>query len=418
MAKVIPFNGILYNMSKVKGDEITAPPYDIITSEEQKELYSKSPYNIVKIDFGKELSSDNDADNKYTRAAGFLKTWLHENILLQDKKPGFYVYEVEYAVKNIKKKLRGFFGLIELEELGKGSVYPHEHTHSKAKADRLLLMRACNANTSPVFSLYNSPEKTASKIINKTIEQSKPYIEAKDDKGSIHRLWIVNDKTDTDAITKDLEGKAIFIADGHHRYETALEFQKEMRAKGVSSCRESYDYTLMLFTNIADGDLTVLPTHRLVKEVPADSLKQLESHFDIVKLSPDKNIEEALSGQKSAIGFYKYSNGNHEQYLLRYKGGGLEDVHPALRGLDVSILHELIFKKLLDVTAMGYEKDAEKVKEMVKKGICEAAFFLNPTDVHDVENVALASLRMPPKSTYFYPKIINGFVFNKFSINQ
>jgi uncharacterized protein (DUF1015 family) len=414
MTKVIPFNGILYNMSKVKGDDVTAPPYDIITPEEKKEFYSKSPYNIVKIDFGEELSSDNDSDNKYTRAAGFLKTWLDEKILIQDKKPSFYVYEVECTVKNRQKKLRGFFGLIELQELGKGSVYPHEHTHSKAKVDRLLLMRACNANTSPIFSLYNSPEKTASKIINKTIDQAKPYIEARDSKGSMHRLWVIDDKADTGAITKELKDKAIFIADGHHRYETAIEFQKEMKAKGDSSGTEPYNYTLMLFTNIADGDLTVLPTHRLVKEIPADSLKRLESYFNIEKLSPDKNIEEAISGQKSVIGFYK--NGNHEQYLLRYKGGGLDDVHPALKGLDVTVLHELILKKILNVNAMGYEKDAEKVKDMIRKGLCGAAFFLNPTDVHDVENVALASLRMPPKSTYFYPKIINGFVFNKFSI--
>lgn len=414
MTKVIPFNGILYNMSKVKGDDVAAPPYDIITPEEKKELYSKSPYNIVKIDFGEEFSSDNDSDNKYTRAAGFLKTWLDEKILIQDKKPSFYIYEVEYTVKNRQKKLRGFFGLIELQELGKGSVYPHEHTHSKAKVDRLLLMRACEANTSPIFSLYNSPEKTASKIINKTIDQTKPYIEAKDSKGSIHRLWVIDDKADTGSITKELQAKAIFIADGHHRYETAIEFQKEMKAKGSSSGTEAYNYTLMLFTNIADGDLTILPTHRLVKKVPADSLKRLKSHFNIEKLSPDKNIEEAISGQKSTIGFYK--NGNHEQYLLRYKGGGLDDVHPALKGLDVTVLHELIFKKFLNVDAMGYEKDAEKVKDMIRKGLCEAAFFLNPTDVHDVENVALASLRMPPKSTYFYPKIINGFVFNKFSI--
>lgn len=413
MAKVIPFRGILYNMSKVKGDDVIAPPYDIITPERRKELYSKSPYNIVKIDFGEELSGDNDSDNKYTRAAGYLKTWLDEKILVQDKKHCFYVYEAEYRIKNKQKKLRGFLGLVKLEELGKGSVYPHECTHSKPKADRLSLMRACNANISPIFSLYNSPEKTASKIINKTISLTRPYAEAKDFNGSTHRLWVINDENDISAIAKDLEEKAVFIADGHHRYETALEFQKEIKAKGNSSGARLHDYTLMLLANMADGDLTILPAHRLVKEIPADSLKILSGCFHIERLDPDKDIEEAISGQKNTIGFY---TGNHEQYLLRYECKGLEDIHPALKELDVTVLHELIFKNLLGVSAMEYEMDAEKAKDKARKGFCGAAFFLNPTGVEDVERVALSSMRMPPKSTYFYPKIINGFVINSFSI--
>lgn len=405
MAKIIPFKGVLYNMSKVSGEDVIAPPYDIIEPEYKEKLYSKSPYNIVRIDFGKELEDDNELQNKHTRAANNLNSWLKDGILHGSKTPAFYAYEVDYRLKGSRKRLRGFFSLVRLEELGSG-VYPHECTHSKPKADRLNLLRACRANISPIFSLYNSPEKKASEIMSRVMLQ-RPYMEAKDFDGAIHRLWVVEAKKDIEITQNDLKGKPVFIADGHHRYETALEFKKEMKKIG------GWDYVLMFLANMSDEGLTILPAHRLVKNLPENSLDILSGHFAIEILSSQDDITGALSGYGHAIGFCHRNSDN--LYLLRHKGSGLENINPALKELDVTILHELIFKKLLNISEVTYEMDAAETREMVRKGIYDAAFFLNPTGVKDVERVALSGERMPPKSTYFYPKLLTGMVIYKFN---
>ncbi|TAL26430.1 MAG: DUF1015 domain-containing protein [Nitrospirae bacterium] len=415
MAEIIPFKGILYNVSEVPGEDVVAPPYDIITPEYKEALYNKSPYNIVRIDFGKELEGDNESENKYKRASEFFNSWLKHGILIRSKNPAFYAHEIEYKIKGQLKKLKGFFGLVRLEELGKGNIHPHECTHSKPKADRLNLMRSCNANISPIFSLYNSPEKEASEAIEKTINKGKPYIEAKDSAGSIHRLWTIEDKKDIEAIKNDLKNRAVFIADGHHRYETALEFQKEMNklsAVGSQPSAQPWDYVLMFLANISDEGLTILPAHRLVKDMPENPINILSEWFEIKELPSAEKMEDAISRHKHAIGFFQH--GNHRQYILQYKKDGLEDVHPALRGLDVTILHELIFKKLFKVSHIEYEMDIKETVDRVNKGLYDAAFFLNPTRVEDVERVALSSVRMPPKSTYFYPKLLTGLVIYKF----
>ncbi|MFH1014477.1 MAG: DUF1015 domain-containing protein [Nitrospirota bacterium] len=404
MAEIIPFKGVLYNMSKVSGEDVIAPPYDIIAPEYKEKLYSKSPYNIVRIDFGKELEGDNELQNKHTRAANNLNSWLKDGILHGSKTPAFYAYEVEYKVKEKTKKLRGFFSLVRLEELGKG-VYPHECTHSKPKADRLNLLRTCRANISPIFSLYNSPEKKASEIISRVMLQ-KPYMKAKDSDGAIHRLWVVEAEKDIKTTQNDLKGKPVFIADGHHRYETALEFKKEMNRSG------GWDYVLMFLANMSDEGLTILPAHRLVKNLSENSLDILSGYFAIEILSSQDDITGALSGCGHAIGFCHRNSDN--LYLLRHKGSGLENINPALKELDVTILHELIFKKLLNISEVTYEMDAAETRDMVRKGIYDAAFFLNPTGVKDVERVALSGERMPPKSTYFYPKLLTGMVIYKF----
>lgn len=412
MAEIVPFKGVLYNMSKVSGEDVIAPPYDIIAPEYKEKLYGKSPYNIVRIDFGKELGGDNESQNKYTRASGYLNSWLKDGILHGSKTPAFYAYEVDYSIKGSRKRLRGFFSLVRLEELGKG-VYPHECTHSKPKADRLNLLRTCKANISPIFSLYNSPDKKASEIMNKVMLR-KPYMEAKDSDGAIHRLWVADAEEDIETIQNDLKGKSVFIADGHHRYETALEFRREMNASRLTpdASRSPWDYVLMFLANMSDEGLTILPAHRLVKNLPENSLDILSGYFAVESLAADADITGVLSGYEHAIGFC-YRNSD-KMYLLRHKGSGLENINPALKELDVTILHELIFKKLLNITEVTYEMDAAETREMVRKGIYGGAFFLNPTGVKDVERVALSGERMPPKSTYFYPKLLTGMVMYKF----
>jgi uncharacterized protein (DUF1015 family) len=405
MAEIIPFRGILYNSERVSGDDVIAPPYDIITPEMKESLYDRSPYNVVKIDFGKELEGDDGDRNKYTRAAGYLDEWQKEGILTRSRTPEFYAYRMDYTIKGRDKSLKGFFALVRLEELGKGSIYPHEATYSKPKLDRLTLLKVSGANTSPIFSIYNSPGSTA---LAGTLDGS-PCFQAKDTDGTLHSLWPLKDPQAVKAIRDELSDKAVIIADGHHRYETALDYRKAMREKAPAGSVEPYDYVLMFLTNMADEELTILPTHRVVEPVlEGGTLEKLSDYFNVETLSPDADIIETIKGLEHAFGLY--SGGR--QYVLRYKGGDLGDINPALRKLDVIILHKMIFERLLGVTDFGYEMDEALAREKVDRGDYGSAFFLNPTKANEVEEVALSMLRMPPKSTYFYPKVPTGLVIN------
>jgi uncharacterized protein (DUF1015 family) len=416
MAEVVPFRGILYNAAKVKGREVVAPPYDIVTPELRDILYKKSAFNIIRIDSGLEQPGDNEEENKYARAARSLRSWVDEGILLRSGEPCFYAYEMDYHSGGERKRLRGFFGLVRLRELGKG-VYPHEETHSKPKVDRLRLMTACEANTSPIFSLYHSPEKGASKIVEKVVITAAPYMEAEDPDGAVHRLWLIEGAELAAAISSDLSDKAIYIADGHHRYETALEYQRIMQeSSGPATGREPYNYVLMFLANIADGNITILPAHRIIKCPQENVLEELSPHFGIRTMSLDDDIMDHMRGMSQTFGLYL--RGEKKQYLLQCRGQGLQGVHPALQGLDVTILHELILKELLKTSAIRYEMEPSTARGMVSEGDFDAVFFLNPTRVEDVERVALSSMRMPPKSTYFYPKVMTGFVINSLNNSQ
>lgn len=410
MAKIIPFRGILYNVSKVSTEDVMAPPYDVITPEYREALYMQSPYNIVRIDFGKEKPDDKETENKYTRARGYLYEWIKDGIFIQGENPSFYVYEMAYLINGIKKRLLGFLGLVKLEELGKGAIYPHECTYSKPKQDRLDLMRACEANTSPIFSLYKSSEQGISDILQK-ISKTKPYIEAADIAGDVHRIWQIEDKEEIEIIKEELQDKAIFIADGHHRYETAFEYYKEKSAKETPTGNRPFDHVLMFLANMLDEGLSILPTHRLLKEIPDDMNKVLSEFFDIQPVNDTFDVKNMLSGKKRVFGFFR--KGSSVWQILTYKGGNLSEIRPDLREIDVIILHELVLKKILKITDIGYEMDVARALDKVNNGEFSAALFLNPTRVEDVEKAALSSVRMPPKSTYFYPKLLTGVVISK-----
>jgi uncharacterized protein (DUF1015 family) len=413
MAEIVPFRGILYNVSKVSIEDVLAPPYDIITPEYREELYEKSPHNIVRIDFGKDQPEDSEKENRYTRAKRYLETWINDGVLLVSKRPSFYAYEMSYMVHERSKRLIGFLGLTKLEELGKGAIFPHECTYSKPKLDRLNILRYCNANISPIFSLYKSTDKKISALLEK-ISLSKPYVEAQDADGALHRLWQVEEKKDIGVIQKELQDKLIFIADGHHRYETALEFQKEMSSISTSTGRGKFDYVLMFFANMLDEGLTILPTHRLVKEIPANLDMMLSQHFEIEPIMDGFDIAKRISGREHAFGLFQKEGIFWN--LLQYKENTASEVYPDTDTIDVVLLHELILNKILHSTNVGYEMDVQKALDKVRNGQFGAAFFLNPTKVGDVEKAALSSIRMPPKSTYFYPKLLTGVVINSFSV--
>ena len=411
MAEIIPFRGLLYNVTKVSVEEVLAPPYDIITPEWQESLYNKSPYNIVRVDFGKEEPGDNETENKYIRAKRCLDTWIKKGVLVRSRKPSLYAYEMTYSFRDVRRRSLGFLCLVKLEELEKGSIYPHECTHAKPKQDRLNLLKACEANTSPIFSLYKSPANEISGILTRTT-LTKPYLQAADISGNLHRLWQIDRVEEIKTIQQELSDKVIFIADGHHRYETSLEFRRE-RSKGKASLsdRNPWDYTLMFLTNMMDEGITILPTHRLVKQIPKDIHERLSRYFEIETVTDDLDIRRRLSGRKNALGFFR--GPEKAWHILTYKGRDLSEIHPDLREIDVIILHEVIFNKILPNAEIGYEMDIEKALDRVNRGEYAMAFFLNPTRVEDVEKSALSSMRLPPKSTYFYPKLLTGLVLNQ-----
>ena len=411
MAEIIPFRGLLYNVSKVSIENVLAPPYDIITPEWQESLYAQNPHNIVRIDFGKEEPGDNETENKYMRAKRCFDAWIKDGVLICSDKPSFYAYEIIYTIHGVRKRLPGFLGLVKLEELGKGSIYPHECTHSNPKQDRLNLLKACEANTSPIFSLYKSSADGISGILSRII-LTVPYLQAADIAGNLHRLWQINRTEEIEIIQQELAHKTVFIADGHHRYETSFEYQREMSVTKTSpSDRKPYDYTLMFLANLMDEGITILPTHRLIKKIPEDIHGMLSRYFETETIENDFDIRRRLAGRKNAFGFFRKRE--KVWHILTYRGRNLSEVHPGLREIDVIILHEMIFKKILWNAEIGYEMDIAKALDQVNHGEYAAAFFLNPTRVEDVERSALSLMRMPPKSTYFYPKLLTGLVLNK-----
>ncbi|MFC1770240.1 DUF1015 domain-containing protein [Nitrospirota bacterium] len=405
MTEVIPFRGIHYNREKVSGEDVLAPPYDVISPEMKEALYSKSPHNIIQIDAGKKLPEDDDINNRYTRAAELLGQWQKDNILTRDEKPTYYLCRMEYTVRGEKRSLTGFFGLVRLVELGKG-VFPHEATHSKPKKDRLSLMTSSKANTSPIYSLYNS-ETSLTDIMDRATAGSE-YISFTDPDGSVHRFWIMDNESDVEKVREALDGVNIFIADGHHRYETAIEYQRHMHEAHGSSLREPYDYVLMFLADINDPGLAVLPTHRVVTVDVDTIIEKISKAFEVEELPSDADFMKSIEGRKRAFGLY---DGEH-RYRISCKDCAIEDADPVLGGLDVSVLHKIIFGQLLEVGGWGYEMEVETTLGMVDEGEYDAAFFLNPTEVKDVEAVASKMLRMPPKSTYFYPKVQTGFLLN------
>ncbi len=422
MAEIIPFKGVLYNPERVDVASTVAPPYDIVSPKLKEDLYRKNPHNVIRIDFGKDWDDDNEEDNRYTRAARHLSDWLTEGILTHDSEPFFYCYEITYTLNGQKKITRGFLAAVRIEDLGSGKIHPHEMTYSKPKSDRLNILRHCSANTSPIFSLYSSEDRQASSILE-DIAKSKPFIEFTGDDAFVHRLWRITDSDSLEVIKNEMSDKDVFIADGHHRYETALTFKKEMEAKGSGQNGNGpHDYVLMFLSNMEEEGLTLLPTHRMV-EIDSDihPKERLKKYFDVKRvssedISPEQARDEMIRimhGKQHTFGMYLTNTDSY--YTLSFHESNIEvDLPECLRKLDVSVLHKFIFEQLLQVEHYEYEMDPALAVERAVKSSFEAVFFLNDTKIHDLKDVALAGERMPPKSTYFYPKLLTGMVIYKY----
>jgi len=424
MVDIAPFKGITYNKKKVDVNLVVAPPYDIISKEEQEQLYKKSEYNIVRLILGKEYPDDTGENNRYTRAADFFHKWIDDKILVRTDKPSMYVYGETYTIDGKNKKMRGLIALLKLEGYETGKVKRHEKTLSKPKEDRLKLMKTCNANFDQIFLLYSDPEKKIDEILDRN-SKGKPDYEAKYD-DVVHRLWTVTRRDDIDEIVKTMKPKPLFIADGHHRYETALNYRNYMREKHPGfSGDEPFNYMMVQFNNM-DESLSILPTHRLIYNTPEmnvdEVLKKLKEFFDVEKMIlPEKKGEKIvniLKEKKNKKVFALYHD--KKCYILTLKdisvvnrfGSGSE----VLRKLDVSILHTIIIEKILGITDVEkhvkYTRDENEAVSLVDEGKYQLSLFLNATTLDELKSVSETNENMPQKSTYFYPKQITGLVMN------
>jgi len=439
MAVIAPFKGILYNPEKIREmSKVIAPPYDVISPDGQENLYQRGDYNIVRLDFAKGSPSDNDINNRYTRAASDFKKWQADGILVMDERPAVYIYEQDYRLKDGTLKTRkGFISLVRIEELDSGVILPHERTLSGPKTDRLNLTKATDANFSPIFSLYSDPEMKTSALLSGE-SKTRPIVNVQGEDGANNRLWRVTDESIINGLIREISNKMIFIADGHHRYETALNYRNEMREKHPDyTGREGFNYTLMYFSNMDDEGLTVFPTHRLIYGVKDfDSAvfeNRLSENFKIERMPTPASADLWSSFMrrlkekgKSGHSFGVYAKGWNHAAIITLRNeevmDGLVAGHSkAYRRLDVTILHTLVIENIL-----GVSKECQERKEnieyiqgeddglsKVQHGERQLFFILNPTKVTEVEEVANARDKMPQKSTYFYPKLLTGLVINK-----
>ena len=428
MAVVKPFAGVRYNPGKVAIDDVIAPPYDVISEEEQELLYEKSPYNVVRLILGKVLEEDNDENNRYTRARDFLHKWLEENVLMVDR-PAFYFVEQEYKLETGKVlKRKGVIGRVKLEEFGKG-VKPHERTLDAPKEDRFKLMQAVEGNLSPVFSLFKDPALTIENLWDKL---GAPDFSFTDTVGIPTKVWVVTDPEILKIVEKTLSDKKLFIADGHHRYETALNFKKYYREKfNIPEGQEHpVDYVMMYLVNSDDEGLMILPTHRLIHslgELKNNFMDKIKGFFELkkVEISPDSSINEIFSAiQNTTAPFLVMTT--EETFEVIPKSGTveklLEDLPPELRSLNVNLLHRGILAKLMGISMedqakqknITYIKELKKGLDLLKSGKGDFLFLMKPLTMDDVERVTEIGERMPQKSTFFYPKIPSGIVLHLF----
>lgn len=442
MAKVFPFCGITYNGKKLKDlSVVMSPPYDVISPEKQEELYQKSDFNFVRLILGKEFNGDSEYNNRYVRAAAFLSGWLRHKIMVQEEKPVFYAYEQVFKSPAGGTFSRlGFFGLLRLEELGRGKIFPHEETYPKAKLDRLQLIRSTNANLDSIFGLYDDEKEKINKTI-KPFTRRKPFIEVKDKDRVIHRLWKIDRKPAITKIIKEMRDKSIFIADGHHRYEAALRYRNELKMRNTKFTEdESYNHVLMYFTPLADKGLVVLPIHRVVRHLPyfepARFLQDLAQYFELKEFPAAKKTAAATvkklfqamekNAARHAFGIYL---GNYRYLLATLKDEGTveelvaEEKPSTWKKLDVTILHYVVFDRILGIgheteDKVVYFKAAEKAIEEVDQHGANMAILLNPTRIEDIVTIAGSHEKMPHKSTYFYPKLLSGLVVNRFDPHE
>ena len=421
MAKIEPFQSVYYNSTVVEDiSKVVCPPYDIIGADEQEAFYQKNPYNIIRLILGKDFSGDTADENKYTRAAGYLEDWLRRSIFIQDPESVLYVYEQIFSLEGKKKRRLGFIALMRLQEEGESkTVYPHENTHTAPKEDRLKLIKSVEANLSPIFTIFSDPDKQIKKILEENIADEKPFFEVPDDKGIQNRIWRLTQKPLIDKIRSFFADKEIFIADGHHRYEVAKTFRDYKRSADPKNFKDSYNYIMTYLTPLEDDGLCILPTHRLIKNAKFSpdifntyfSVKEMPSGADLVSEMNQKEDDVGIFGLYKDKKFYLLKLTDKRECNKFIQEGPKE-----YKNLDVVILHKVLFDHVLKVglSQINYEVDLDQAVRLTDNAVYDALFILNPTKIEQIRTIALGGEVMPQKSTYFYPKLLSGFLIHKF----
>lgn len=430
MAEVRPFRGLRYNREIVRDlGQVICPPYDVISPEQQSTLYKRSPYNIVRLEHGMVLPGDAAENNRHARAAAVFLEWCEKGVLLFDAAPSIYVHD-HFFGKDGELKRRGFMACVRLDPPEKRTVLPHENTVSGIKSDRLMLLRACRANISPIFVLYHDQSGEIASILEQAAK-AKPTADFAIPDGERHRLWAITDAVVVSRLSQLLAGQTLYIADGHHRYETSVAYQQERRSQAVSyTGQEGFNFIMMTLIAFNEPGLVVYPIHRMVHGLTSAAIERLKKAFDdifdvryvaIEGVGDSAQLLGELSGLFVAVGL---TPGKAAVCCLRTNFSVDRmmppERSPAYKHLPVSLLHHLVLDRLSEYSegqgSITYTHDEAEVREAIHKGICQAAFILPPTSPTIIKAVADAGDRMPGKSTFFYPKLPTGLVLNYLEI--
>ncbi len=415
MAEIQPIRALRYDLNRTGGlQDVVAPPYDVIDAEQRAALEARSPYNVVRIDLPE------GGEDRYDRAAALLSDWRADGVVVLDEAPALWTLSQDYTGPDGQRRTRnGHFARVRVEEYGPGRIRPHERTHPGPREDRLRLTRATKANLSPIFSLFSDPSVAVAEALSRG-GGGEVWAQTTDDDGTVNRLGRVDDAVAIATVQEVLAGTELLIADGHHRYETARVYAEEIGGEGP------HRYVLMCLVALQDPGLTVFPTHRLVRGLRPDQHETLANalrrDFEIERLDDTATLAPA-SSDAVRIG---YIDAHFKQpFMLTLRDpaiadAALPDRAEPYRGLDTAVLEALILKGALEMTdedidhldGLGYARDFAQALELVQGGEYDAAFFMAPTPVERVHEVAAAGESMPPKSTYFFPKVPTGLLFN------
>jgi uncharacterized protein (DUF1015 family) len=416
MAEIEPLRALRYDPGRTGGlQDVLAPPYDVIDAQRRTALVARSPYNVVQIDLPQ------GGEDPYAAAAAQLASWRAEGVIVQDERPALWALAQDYSGPDGQRRTRrGFLARVRVEDYGAGRIRPHERTHPGPKEDRLKLTRATRANLSPIFSLFSDPAGAAWRALEPTVSGERPWSETVDDDGTANRLWRVQDTAAIKGVQAAVRDAELLIADGHHRYETARVYAQEVGGEGP------HRYVLMCLVALQDPGLTVFPTHRLVKGLAPEQhemlARALRQSFEIEPLEDVQALAPA-AGPAIQIGYI--DSHLRKPFMLTLKDpaiadAALPDHAEPYRRLDTAVLEALILKGALamsdedidQLSGLGYARDFDQALELVQSAEYDAAFFMAPTPIERVREVAAAGESMPPKSTYFFPKVPTGIVFN------
>lgn len=440
MARIRPFRGVLYNPKKVPDPKaVITPPHDVISPKEQQEYYEAHPQNMIRLILGKVFPEDSEHDNRYTRAAQSFRSWLEEGILKRDDASAIYVTEMDFGFDEEVRTRLGFISLVGLERFEDGIIRPHEKTFSATKTDRLRLIEASRANFSPIFSIFSDHDNAILGLLRSAIQTLRPDLDFEDLKGYRHRLWRVTDPKVHEEIEWRLADRPVYIADGHHRYWTALEYRDLVKSQQPALAPDHpCNFVMMYLTSMQDPGMALRPVHRVVcdvkKRAVEDFIDKAGAYFDIEtrdighmdrKQIDRASLKQAMSGgHRTVIGVALRND--KAFYVLRMKEGVMngprgQTIPEPLRKLDVTIVTKLVLEDLLglngpsldDERSILYYSTVDEALDVVYGGGCPMALILNPTRLSELQEVSDAGLIMPRKSTYFYPKVMTGLVINK-----